>query len=47
MVIDKKEKVCHVLEFKQVMERSGGEQEKTKGEQSYNITVWSEDWERY
>ena len=30
MVIDKKEKVCYILEFKRVMERYGGEQEKTK-----------------
>ena len=30
MVIDKKDKVCYILEFKRVMERYGGGQEKTK-----------------
>ena len=31
IMIDKKEEVCYVLEFKRVMERYGGEQEKKKG----------------
>ena len=30
LVIDKKEKVCHVLDFIRVMERYGDEQDKTK-----------------
>ena len=47
MVIDKKEKVCYILEFKRAMEWYAGEQKKTKRKAELNITVWCKDWKRH